>query len=66
MISLNIPNMSCGHCKAAIEKAIASVDPSASIALDLDMRLAVVTTDVDAARMMDALKDAGYPATETV
>ncbi|WP_227268013.1 heavy-metal-associated domain-containing protein [Roseobacter weihaiensis] len=65
MISLNIPNMSCGHCKTAVEKAISSVDPSASIALDLDMRHVVVTTDVDAARVMDALKNAGYPATET-
>ncbi|HGG64062.1 MAG TPA: copper chaperone, partial [Rhodobacteraceae bacterium] len=25
MRKLNIPDMTCGHCKAAVEKAVASV-----------------------------------------
>jgi hypothetical protein len=27
MITLNVPDMSCGHCKATVEKAVAGVDP---------------------------------------
>ncbi|MGC1261520.1 MAG: heavy-metal-associated domain-containing protein, partial [Jannaschia helgolandensis] len=35
---LNVENMTCGHCRASVEKAIASVDPAASVTVDLPGR----------------------------
>lgn len=35
MTKLNVPGMSCGHCKAAVEKAVAGVDPGAHVDVDL-------------------------------
>jgi len=63
MTTLSIPEMSCGHCKAAIEKTIAAIDPAAVLAFDLPAR----TVDVQSAAGLDALrvalKSAGYEAT---
>ena len=32
---LSVPDMSCGHCKAAVERAIAEKDATASVTVDL-------------------------------
>lgn len=62
MTRLNVPDMSCGHCKAAIEKAILGLDAKADIAVDLDARSVDITTAADMARVLDVLKAEGYPA----
>ena len=63
MTKYSIPDMSCGHCKASVEKAVASVDPSAKVVVDLTTRHAdIVSTSMPAA-MIAALKQAGYEAT---
>ncbi|MHA1544833.1 MAG: heavy-metal-associated domain-containing protein, partial [Alphaproteobacteria bacterium] len=38
MTKLNVPEMSCGHCKAAIEKAVAGIDADARVTVDLENR----------------------------
>ena len=63
MTSFSIPDMSCGHCKAAVERAIASVDPSARVEVDLAARSARVASDATAETFLKALAEAGYPAT---
>lgn len=65
MLQLHIPDMSCGHCQQAVKKAVATVDPEATIAFDMDQRRASLTTTAQATDIMSALETAGYPATST-
>ena len=63
MTKLNVPEMSCGHCKAAIEKAVAGIDANASVSVDLENRtVSIVSAAADAA-LIDALKAEGYEST---
>ena len=62
-IKLNIPDMTCGHCKATIEKAFEAADPLAEVTFDLDARQIDVDSDMDLAALQALLKEAGYPAT---
>lgn len=59
---LSIPDMSCGHCKAAVAKAIATVDPQATVDIDLDRRRASVSSTAGRDRLIAALSEAGYTA----
>ena len=63
MITLNVPDMSCGHCKATVEKAVASVDPTANVAVDLSNRSVGVTSTKSTADLIAALKVVGFEAT---
>jgi len=64
MTKLNIPDMTCGHCKAAVEKAVASVDACAKVAVDLDTRTVEIDSSADLAAILAALKEEGYEATQ--
>lgn len=63
MTTLSIPDMSCGHCKAAVEQALATVPGAGSVTVDLAGRAATVSGPADLAAMLAALDAAGYPAT---
>lgn len=62
MQSFNIPGMTCGHCKASVEKAILELDGSAKVTVDLDTHNVDVDTQTDAGAIVAALKTAGYDA----
>lgn len=66
MTRFSVPEMSCGHCKSAIEAAVAGVDPKASVDVDLDARTVSVTSDAETAALVAAMKTAGYDATVAV
>ena len=59
-MEFSVPEMSCGHCSAAIEKAIAEIDPSAKVNCDLDTRQVAVDTSLSQAEVSQAMKQAGY------
>ena len=63
MTILSVPGMNCGHCKAAVEQAIASVDPAATPQIDLSTKTVSLESDVNAQEIVDALATKGYPAT---
>jgi copper chaperone len=65
MTTLSIPDMSCGHCKATVEKALASVPGAGDVAVDLAARTASVTGPAETAALLAALDAAGYPAKAT-
>lgn len=62
MITLSIPDMSCGHCKAAVEGAIAKLDPAAKVTVDLPARTAGVDSSATADTLIAALGRVGFPA----
>ena len=63
MTELNVPEMSCGHCKAAIEKAVAGVDADARVSFDLENRTVSIESSIADAALIEALKAGGYEAT---
>lgn len=61
MTRYNVPDMSCGHCKAAVEKAIQGIGASAEV--DLDSKTVEVSGAASEQAVIEALKAEGYPAT---
>jgi len=57
-----VEGMSCGHCKAAVEKALKSVDGVENAAVDLQSKTAEVTLsgEVNDNVLKKAITDAGY------
>ena len=62
-MKFHVPDMSCGHCKATIERAVGAADPRATITTDLDSRTVTIVSSLDPALVQSTMKDAGYPAT---
>ncbi|RMH48010.1 MAG: copper chaperone [Alphaproteobacteria bacterium] len=62
MIRLSVPDMSCNHCVATIEKALTELDPAAEVKCDLGDRTVVVSTAAPTDRILKALSEAGYEA----
>ncbi len=61
-MKFHVPDMSCGHCVAAIEKAVTSVDPNAVVQTDLAAHTAEISATASAETVAQALADAGYPS----
>lgn len=61
MISLTIPDMSCGHCVKTITNAIAELDAGATVSSDLQSRTVSVQSQLSDADIRNALTLAGYP-----
>ena len=61
-MKFHVPDMSCGHCRTTIEKAVAVADPAARVSFDQDARVVEIESARDAGTMRAALKDAGYDA----
>lgn len=63
MTHLHIPDMSCGHCKAAVTEAIKAIDPSAQIEFDMEARKIALRSAAADEAIQAALVTAGYPST---
>jgi len=63
---LIVEGMSCGHCKAAVEKALKSVDGVENVVVDLSNKTADVTLtkEVSNETLSKAVTDAGYDVVE--
>jgi copper chaperone len=62
MIQLSIPDMSCGHCKATIEAALATVPGTRDVQVDLATRRVSLDGGAPIPAVLAALDAAGYPA----
>jgi copper chaperone len=60
MLKLRVPDVSCGHCAATIEKAAKSVDPAAQVDVDLTTKVATIATTAQPDRICTAIRTAGY------
>ncbi|WP_149587027.1 heavy-metal-associated domain-containing protein [Tabrizicola flagellatus] len=63
MTTFFVPDMSCGHCKAAIETALAAVPQAGEVKVDLAARKVDVSGPALTSELLRALEAAGYPAT---
>ncbi len=62
MIRYSIPDMSCGHCKATVDKTVKALDPHAVLQFDMGARTVEIQTDAPTAALLAALAASGYPA----
>lgn len=60
--TLRITGMTCGHCVAAVTKALKSVPGVDTAEVNLDRQQGVVKGTADAARLVEAVKGQGYGA----
>ncbi len=64
-ITLNAPDISCGHCVATVEKAVGTVQGVESVKADADTKDVNVTYDAsqtNVSAISAVLEEAGYPA----
>ena len=61
MVTFRVPDMTCGHCAAAIAKAIAAEDAGARVEFDIAAHLVrVAPAAATPAELEDAIREAGY------
>ena len=61
MIAFEVKDMTCGHCVAAITKAVKTVDGNAGVQVDLAAhRVTIDARAADPAALKAAIADAGY------
>lgn len=60
MTRFYVPEMSCGHCTAAIEKAIKAIDPTAKVFCDLGKHTVDVESFLSERASSEAIRNAGY------
>lgn len=58
--SYEVPEMSCTHCKNAIEGSLAQVSGVASVRVDLDALLVTVDGSARPEDVRSAIENAGY------
>ena len=63
-IQITIGGMHCGGCASAVHRVLAAVPSVTAVSVDLDAGRARVEAgaDVDRARLIAAVEDAGYEA----
>ena len=66
IIRLAIPGIKCNGCVAAIEKALGDESGVIKSEVDLETKTATIESNVSLAVLVDAVKAAGFDATELV
>jgi copper chaperone len=61
MIELDVKEMTCGHCVRSVTGAVKSIDPQASVQVDLERGRVSVDGTPTAGELINALQEAGYP-----
>ena len=65
-ITLNVDNMSCGHCSGMVQKTLESITGISEISVDLGAKQASFCVQEDAlvTQAIDTVTKAGYPASQ--
>ncbi|HEY1131598.1 MAG TPA: heavy-metal-associated domain-containing protein [Roseateles sp.] len=61
MYRFTLPDMSCGHCVAAITEALKAADAQVRVEIDREARTAEVESALPREVLASALTEAGYP-----
>ncbi|MCB1479513.1 MAG: heavy-metal-associated domain-containing protein [Rhodobiaceae bacterium] len=63
-MKFSVPDMSCEHCKAAVESAVMAADPHADVSVDLDAKTVEIASSLKPGVFVDVLRSGGYEATQ--
>jgi len=58
--TFDVPGISCGHCKAAIEAEVSALAGVTSVTVDVDARTVAVDGDATDDAVTAAIDEAGY------
>jgi copper chaperone CopZ len=62
-LTYSVPGMHCGHCKAAVEQELSTVDGVSAVKADLESKLVTVSgSGLSDEALRDAIEQAGYEA----
>lgn len=61
MQRFNLPDMSCGHCVAAITEALKTADARARVEVNREAKTAEVDSALPREALVAVLTEAGYP-----
>lgn len=67
-LTLNVPEISCAHCKQSIEEAVGDLAGVDSVTVDIEPRTVRLVFDdsaVDLGQIKSAIQDAGYEVPDT-
>ena len=60
-IELTVPEMTCGHCEAAIQKEVSAVAGVSSVVVDLETKMVTVSgSGIDHGSVIAAIDEAGF------
>jgi copper ion binding protein len=59
-LTYNVPDISCQHCKQAIEEEVSEVEGVASVEVDVQAKTVTVTGELDEQAIISAIDEAGY------
>jgi copper chaperone len=60
-MELSVQGMTCGHCEAAVERAVRGVDPAAAVTIDrVAGRVRIDNATADPAALRQAIEAEGY------
>jgi copper chaperone len=63
MLVYQVEDMTCGHCAAAITRAVHGIDDNAQVQVDLvQRRISIEATDAEPDDLLEAITQAGYNA----
>ena len=65
MLHLKVSGMTCGHCVAAVSRAVRAVPGAEDVAVDLDRGEVTVKGDPDPRAVRDAIAEEGYEVQAT-
>jgi copper chaperone len=61
-VTYQVPGISCGHCKSAIESEVGALADVESVLVDIETRTVEVVGTADDAPVRAAIVEAGYEA----
>ena len=65
MLNFQVSGMTCGHCEAAVTRAVKSVDPAAKVTVERAVGRVSVESATDAQAVKQAIEREGYTVQAT-
>ena len=62
MVTLSVPAIHCGHCKASVEAALKPIDGTRYVRVDMDTRQVTIGGSPRVEDLIGALGKIGFPA----
>jgi copper chaperone len=60
MHEFHLPDMTCGHCVAAVTEAVKSLDAGATLDFEREARRVKIVSELSREALSQALSEAGY------